>query len=94
MDTKTQKAYEIAEKLMAYLTENGWDSTLSYIHKVQSKNEADARLIMEQFENAVCSSGNGDFIFCYARDIQGANLAKLRHRLSNVLLDLAEFTPL
>lgn len=84
-----REAYQVAAKLMEYLNQHGWTSTLSLIRELQQKDDKErAKIALEEFETNVAHSSNPEFIISYARDIRGADLRKLLDGLLMIEDDL------
>ena len=84
MNNYNNAAYEVANKLMEYLKQNGWNSTLPLIREIQQKESDSAKNALEIFESRIANCDNPEFIISYAREIKGANLQQLLHGLISI----------
>ena len=80
-----QKVNETANNLMQYLRENGWNKTLKLIREMQNKDQANAKAVLANFENLIVDSKNGDYMYYFARDIEGADLSRLLFCINELL---------
>ncbi len=85
------KIRQVVRDIMAYLEENGWNSTLHLITEIQQRNDDVSKSVLQELESAISSCKNGDYIYYYARDVKGANLNSLLYGLESLLEDMIEF---
>ena len=85
------KANEIANKLMQYLWDNGWSKTRKLIKDMQNKDAASAKVVLKRFEDLIVASKNYDFMYCFARDVEGADLEMLLFCINGRLNEDPEF---
>ena len=88
-----QNFNEVAKNLMQYLRENGWNKTLKLINDMQNKNPANAKAVLKCLEDLIIDSKNGDYMYYFARDIEGADLNRLLFWLNERLTNYEFFGP-
>lgn len=86
-----QKAKEIAKNLLQYLWDNGWNKTLKLVKEMQAKDAASAKMVVKCFEDLVVASKNYDFMYYFARDVEGADLEMLLFCINERLKEDPEF---
>lgn len=85
------KASEIANQVMQYLWDNGWNKTLKLIKDMQNKDASSAKIVLKRLEDLIVSCKNGDFMYYFARDIEGADLGRVKYWLEERLKEDIEF---
>lgn len=88
-----QKVNEVANNLMQYLRENGWNKTLRLIRDMQNKDVTNANAVLKRFEDLIVDSKNGDYMYYFARDIEVADLNRLLFWLNERLQNYEFFGP-